>query len=68
MNLDIGLPVEQLRQPLRACLAKDATFEEITLDTINRRGRSIQCKVTCTPLKSQGTGIEGVVLLMEELP
>ncbi|MBW4577871.1 MAG: PAS domain S-box protein [Aphanothece sp. CMT-3BRIN-NPC111] len=68
INLDIGLPVEQLRQPLRACLTKDVTFEEITLDTINRRGRSIQCKVTCTPLKSQGTGIEGVVLLMEELP
>ena len=67
LDQDIGLPVEQLRQPLQACLKKDASHQELTLEAINRRGRSIQCKVTCTPLRDTGTAIEGVVVLMEEL-
>jgi two-component system CheB/CheR fusion protein len=68
LNLDIGLPVERLRAPIRACLAHDAEFLDLTLDATNRRGRPIQVRVTCTPL---GPGPDatsrGVILLMEEL-
>lgn len=66
LNLDIGLPVEQLRQPIRECLLMtDPEAFEVTLPAINRRGRSIQCRVTCTPLFSVNQEVQGVILLME---
>jgi two-component system CheB/CheR fusion protein len=64
LNLDIGLPVDQLKPLLRACLAGDSGFREITLDATNRRGKPIRCKVTCTPMI--GDGVARVILLMEE--
>lgn len=64
LNLDIGLPVEQLRQPIRACL-QGATSEEVSLAAVNRRGQAIQCKVTCTALIGKKK-VKGVILLMEE--
>lgn len=68
LNLDIGLPVEQMRQSIRACLSGDAeNLPELVLDAINRRGRSIQCRVTCTPLLGLEKQVQGVILLMEEV-
>lgn len=67
MNLDIGLPVEQLRQQLRSCITGESNYLEVTLVSTNRRGRQIQCKITCTPLVGTGE-IRGVILLMEEDP
>jgi len=66
LNLDIGLPLEQLVQPIRACLAGDSEPQEVTLLTTNRRGKAIQCKVSCTPLVAVEAEIWGVILLMEE--
>jgi len=66
MNLDIGLPVEQLRTPVRAVLTGRATFQEVVLETTNRRGRVFQCRVTCTPLVGAEGDTQGVILLMEE--
>jgi two-component system CheB/CheR fusion protein len=67
LNVDIGLPVEQLKQPIRACLTGLAdTCSETTLDAINRRGRPIQCRVSCTPLVGGEGQIQGVILLMED--
>ncbi|MBV9850941.1 MAG: PAS domain-containing protein [Armatimonadetes bacterium] len=66
LNLDIGLPVDRLRQPIRACLMGQAT-EDVVLDAINRRGRPIRCRVTCNPLLGSGDDMGGVILLMEEL-
>lgn len=67
LNLDIGLPVEQLRNPIRACLAgapQDGTV--LSLPAINRRGRGIQCHITCTPLMGKQGTIQGVIMIMEE--
>lgn len=36
------------------------------LNAINRRGRIIHCRVTCTPLIGVDSEIQGVILLMEE--
>jgi two-component system CheB/CheR fusion protein len=66
LNLDIGLPVDQLRNPIRACLSKEVDFEELVLNATNRRGKPIQCKVTCTPLHGASDEVRGVILLMEE--
>ncbi len=66
LSLDLGLPVEQLKTPIRATLAGESNSRELTLDAINRRGKAIKCRVTCTPLAGAGKEIEGAVLLMEE--
>src|SRR5262245_57281429 len=66
LNLDIGLPVEQLRQPIRQCLSVDGT-PTVTIDAINRRGKSIRCHVTCTPLLGPEKEARGAILLMEEV-
>ncbi len=67
LNLDIGLPVDQLKGPIRACLASDSEFMEVVLDATNRRGKPMQVKVTCTQLVDpKGGDPQGVILLMEE--
>jgi two-component system CheB/CheR fusion protein len=66
LNLDIGLPVEQLSKPIRACLAGEGSAEA-TVDAVNRRGKPIRCQVTCTPLDGTGKEPRGVILLMEEV-
>ncbi len=66
MSLDIGLPVEQLKGPIRACLAGFSEEEELVLDAVTRRGRSIQCKVSCLPLGTRPDGeVSGVIMMME---
>jgi two-component system CheB/CheR fusion protein len=66
-NLDIGLPVDPLLQPIRTCLIdSSAEGSESVLDAVNRRGKSIQCQVTCTPLMGAHRQIQGVILVMEE--
>jgi two-component system CheB/CheR fusion protein len=38
LSLDIGLPVERLKAPLRACLTGASAREESVLEATNRRG------------------------------
>ncbi len=66
MSLDIGLPLELLKQPMRAIIAGESESYEILLDATNRRGRTIQCQVVCTPLISTEAQVQGVILFMEE--
>ncbi|TMD04709.1 MAG: PAS domain-containing protein [Chloroflexi bacterium] len=67
LTLDIGLPVADLALPIRDCLAgKDGGLREVVLDATNRRGKSIRCKVMCTPLMGQSGPPEGAILLMED--
>jgi len=64
--LDIGLPVDQLKSPLRTILNGDSPREEVVLDAVNRRGKTFQCRVVCMPLANGGDGqISGVIVLME---
>jgi two-component system CheB/CheR fusion protein len=64
LDLDIGLPVQELRQPLEAAL-NGGGEREVDLEAVNRRGKRVQCRVRCSPLK--GKGVHGVILLMQEL-
>jgi two-component system, chemotaxis family, CheB/CheR fusion protein len=68
MNLDIGLPVEQLLQPVRAVLAGETARAELTLECRNRRGKSISCPIRCTSLSAGSGETLGAILLMEEVP
>ncbi len=66
MSLDIGLPLEPLRQPLLAIVTGQSQFHEVLLNARNRRGRAVQCEVICTPLIGTDSEVQGVILLMEE--
>ena len=67
LSLDIGLPVEQLREPIRNCLANNGDRQELILEAINRRGRTIQCRLSINPLIGHKKERQGVILLMEEV-
>ncbi len=56
-----------LALPIRDCLAgKDGSSREVVLDATNRRGKSIRCRVMCTPLMGATGPPDGVILLIEE--
>jgi len=67
LGIDIGLPIEQLRQPLRECLSGARGYIEMQIAATNRRGRSIQCRVTCSPLLGFQDVVRGVIVVMEDL-
>ncbi|ACC79048.1 CheR family methyltransferase [Nostoc punctiforme] len=64
-SLDIGLPVEQLRSPIRDSLSGKKQFQEMIFDATNRRGRQIKCYLAITPLL--GMDIQGAVLMMADV-
>ncbi len=66
LGLDIGLPVEQLKHPIRAVLDAKSDIEEILLKSINRRGKTFMCRVTLTAFTGGTKERLGVVLVMEE--
>jgi two-component system CheB/CheR fusion protein len=66
LNLDIGLPVEQLRQRIRACLAGEGVPPDLTVQAVNRRGKPIRCRVNCAPLAGSNGDTRGAIVLMEE--
>jgi two-component system, chemotaxis family, CheB/CheR fusion protein len=66
LGLDIGLPLEELRDSLREALSGD-TPTPVVLNATNRRGRAIRCRVTTVPLSVEGYDLRGAILLMEAL-
>lgn len=65
-NLDIGLPVEKLRQIIRTCIGGEDHLG-VTLEAVNRRGRNFFCRITCNPLIGLQHNRQGVILMMEEI-
>ena len=63
MNLDIGLPLDQLHKPLRAALA--GARSEVEVPAVNRRGKQITCGIVVTPLLAPTGEPRGAILLME---
>jgi two-component system, chemotaxis family, CheB/CheR fusion protein len=71
LNLDIGLPTATIAPALRAVLTGGAEREQVEVQAINRRGRSIVCVATVMPLPaSSGDGavVRGAIVLMEDRP
>ena len=66
LGLDIGLPVNDLRKPIRDILAGASQQAETVLPATSRRGKPLECRVTLAPLRDSADGVEGVILLMEE--
>jgi two-component system CheB/CheR fusion protein len=68
LSLDIGLPVERLRGPVRAVLAEEAPQARLILDCTNRRGKLIRCGVRAAALRGSAGEIRGAIIMMEEEP
>jgi two-component system CheB/CheR fusion protein len=66
LNLDIGLPVEELVGAVRGTLADGTSHVERTVQAVNRRGRTIRCRVTTAPLVGAARR-HGAVVIVEEL-
>jgi two-component system CheB/CheR fusion protein len=68
LTLDIGLPVAQLAQSIRAVMNGGQAVVEKTIPSLTRRGRTIECLVSVTPLHSATGETSGVIVLMDEAP
>lgn len=62
-SLDFGLPTGEVRPAVEGCLDAAVRVGPIDIDAVNRKGRTIVCTITCSPLDGDR---DGLVLLMEE--
>ena len=65
-NLDIGLPLDTIRSAVRAQLDDASSAAASTvIDAVNRRGRSLQVRVTLTPVQGRAGEEPAVMLMMD---
>jgi two-component system CheB/CheR fusion protein len=65
-DLDIGLPVDELRPAIEACLRGDDQEPQLELDAVNRRGVPIRCVLTCRPLRV-GDEVTGAIVMVQRI-
>ncbi|MDP3966748.1 MAG: PAS domain-containing protein [Nocardioides sp.] len=63
-SLEFGLPVEQLSELVESCARERRRTGPVDVPAVNRKGRTLSCRVTCSPLAGAN---DGVVLLMEKV-
>ena len=68
LNLDIGLPVDQVRPALRQAISSEDGARTTMVDATNRRGRAVRCRVTCSPLVGNDKTVRGVIVVVEPQP
>jgi len=68
LTLDVGFPVEKLASSIRECIAGSDGYGNTVVEAVNRRGRNIRCRVTCSALTGVGRARHGAILTMEEIP
>jgi two-component system, chemotaxis family, CheB/CheR fusion protein len=66
LSLDIGFPVEELKQPILNCLKGKDCQDTLSIKAINRRGKSIQCGVRISKLSAGEEDDLGVIILLDE--
>jgi two-component system CheB/CheR fusion protein len=64
LNLDIGLPVAELRGPIRLVL-NGGDSEKVVLDGHDRRGRGVRSTVAVSPLTGPASELLGAILVMD---
>jgi two-component system CheB/CheR fusion protein len=64
-TLDFGLPVARLLEPIQAMFRRDCQHYEARLAINNRRGQTLQCRVTCTPVIGGAQAIEGAIIIVD---
>jgi two-component system CheB/CheR fusion protein len=64
LGLDIGFPVERLKDPIRDVQSGREEQVELAVESINRRGRYVTCQVRLMPLRSLDGQVHGAIMLM----
>lgn len=64
-SLDINLPLDTVRPLIGNAFVDSDHTGEVTIDTMNRRGRATRIRVICTAFRSDESGVKGALLLME---
>jgi two-component system CheB/CheR fusion protein len=68
LGLDIGLPVTELRTPLKQVIGnKSSASVTAELDAINRRGKPMRCRVSISHLSDPSGETRGAILLTEDI-
>jgi two-component system CheB/CheR fusion protein len=68
LNLDIGLPLDQLRPELRRAMSGQDGVAPTLVQATNRRGKTVGCRVTCSPLVGSDKSVRGVIVVVVEEP
>ena len=64
LNLDLGLPLDVLKRQIKAAVDGDLEQETIVVDAVNRQGRRMRCRVTCSRFEDE-LNDRGGILMME---
>ena len=64
-GLDIGLPLHRLRERVRECIEGNSV-DAVLVPATNRRGQSIDCRVSFSPLGGGNGDARGAILFMED--
>ncbi|MCE7003677.1 PAS domain S-box protein [Kibdelosporangium philippinense] len=68
LNLDIGLPVGELRASVRTAMTDPAFEDTMMLDAVNRRGRQTKIRIAVGALRRPDNGsTQGAILVMEPI-
>jgi|SRR5215211_3535814 len=65
-SLDINLPLADLSEPIAIALGPEGRPAGLTVEAINRRGRTFQCWVRVLPLRDGAGQPYGAILLMAD--
>ena len=66
LNLDIGLPTDKVRPLLRQVFMDGGGVHDLRVPAVNRRGRNIVVRVTCSALNPTASAMpSGAILVME---
>lgn len=66
LNLDIGLPLGQLRQPIRSLfVTPDGEPAVLVVEAVNRRGKRLQVRVTLTHIRDHGQAAPAAMIVMD---
>jgi two-component system, chemotaxis family, CheB/CheR fusion protein len=66
-QLDIGIPVDDLKPLIGNAFVDADAAGELSLDAVNRRGRHITVRVTCSSFSGAEDTVNGALLLMEDV-
>lgn len=65
VSLDIGLPVQRLEPAVRRAL-EQSEASEMHLNALDRRGRTMRCRVRVAPLLYDDRSTQGAVIMVED--
>jgi two-component system CheB/CheR fusion protein len=68
MSLDFGFPIDDLTAAIRGSFNGEQQHREIVVPAVNCRGRHIECRVSCSPLRGPDGTSRGSILMIDEMP